>query len=160
MFLFIFFVWIIFNGRLTVETAVFGIVISASVYWFICRFLGYKSRIDAFAIRNMGLIIKYFLILIVEIIKANFTVVAMIMSSRYDIEPAIVSFTTDLKTDSAKVLLANSISLTPGTITVALEGNKYTIHCLDKSLAAGLSDSVFVKMLHEFEARMDKAGKE
>ena len=56
----------------------------------------------------------------------------------------------------ASHLLANSITLTPGTITVSVDGNRFTVHCLDKSLAVGLADSAFVKMLHEFESRISE----
>ncbi len=157
MFLFLFFVWIIFNGRLTVETALFGLVISGLVYFFICHFLDYSPRIDRFALRNPGLFIKYFALLFSEIVKANFAVIRMIMSSRYDVEPAIVSFDTDFKTDSARVMLANSITLTPGTITMTVDGDRFTVHCLDISLAEGIKDSEFVTLLHEFENRWEKA---
>ncbi len=156
MFLFLFFVWVIFNGKLTTEIALFGLVICGCVYWFICHFLDYSPRIDIFAARNAGLFVKYFAVLIVEIVKANFSVIRMIMSSRYDVEPAVVSFVTDLKTDSARMMLANSITLTPGTITVSVEGNRFKVHCLDKSLALGIKDSVFCVMLHEFEDRWEK----
>ncbi|MCR4753996.1 MAG: Na+/H+ antiporter subunit E [Lachnospiraceae bacterium] len=155
MFLFTLFVWIIFNGRLTVEIMVFGLIISAVMYWFICKFLDYSWKIDLFAIFNIGLFVKYFGVLIAEIVKANFSVVGMVMSSRYDIEPVIVSFTTDFKTESAMIMLANSITLTPGTITVSAENNRFTVHCLDKSLAVGLNDSVFVDMLHRFEDKWE-----
>ena len=47
---------------------------------------------------------------------------------------------------------ANSITLTPGTITVSLTDNEYTVHCLDKELAEGISSSVFVKLLTKLEA--------
>ncbi len=154
MFLFFFLAWIIFNGRLTVEIAVFGLIISAAMYVFACRFLGYSSKIDRYSIRNTGLFVKYFFVLIAEIVKANFTATRLIASSRDEVEPVIVTFETDLKTRSARVLLANSITLTPGTITVSVEENRFTVHCLDKSLAAGLSDSVFVNLLHEFESRI------
>ena len=60
-------------------------------------------------------------------------------------------FKTDLHSTFARVLLANSITLTPGTITVALTGNEYTVHCLDKELAEGISSSVFVKLLEKIE---------
>lgn len=156
MFAFIFLVWVIFNGRLTVEIACFGIVIAACIYWFICHFLDYSPKIDRFALRHAGLLIRYFAVLIAEIVKANFAVIRMIMSSRYDVEPAIVRFDTDFKTDSARVMLANSITLTPGTITVSVEGDRFTVHCLDKSLAVGITDSVFVHMLHEFEDKWEK----
>ncbi|MCR5398440.1 MAG: Na+/H+ antiporter subunit E [Lachnospiraceae bacterium] len=156
MIIFFFLVWVIFNGRLTVEIAVFGLVISSAIYMFVCKFLGYSPKIDRYAIRNTGLFVKYFCILMAEIIKANFTATRFIGSSRYEVEPVIVSFETDLKTRSARVLLANSITLTPGTITVSMDGNRFTVHCLDKSLAVGLADSVFVKMLHELESRISE----
>ena len=92
--------------------------------------------------------------LIKEIIKANFAVIKMIMSSRYELEPVVVRFRTDLKTAPARILLANSITLTPGTITVSLEENEYVVHCLDKELAKGINNSLFVTLLKRLE-RMD-----
>ena len=47
--------------------------------------------------------------------------------------------------------LANSITLTPGTITVSLEENRYVIHCLDKSFSEGLNESSFVRLLARME---------
>ena len=47
--------------------------------------------------------------------------------------------------------MANSITLTPGTITVAIEGNEFVVHCLDKSFAEGIEDSVFVKLLQKMD---------
>jgi len=49
------------------------------------------------------------------------------------------------------MLLANSITLTPGTITVSLDDDEYTIHCLDASLAEGLENSEFEKALMKLE---------
>ena len=63
---------------------------------------------------------------------------------------------TDLKTKTARVLLANSITLTPGTITVSLQDNVYTVHCLDKQFGEGLSDSTFVWLLHKIEGQVAK----
>ena len=75
----------------------------------------------------------------------------MILSEKEEVEPALVDFEADMKTTTGKALLANAITLTPGTITVSLEGSKYTIHCLDESLAEGMDRSVFVKMLKDLE---------
>ena len=60
-------------------------------------------------------------------------------------------FDTDFKTGLARVLLANSITLTPGTITVSVEDDRFCVHCLDKELAEGMETSVFVKLLKEME---------
>ena len=48
-------------------------------------------------------------------------------------------------------MLANSITLTPGTITVSLEDDTLLVHCLDKTLSEGMEDSEFVKMLEKLE---------
>mgnify|MGYP002513500138 CR=1 FL=1 len=55
------------------------------------------------------------------------------------------------ETAAGRTALANAITLTPGTITVLLEDDVYTVHCLDESLAEGMNESVFVKMIEEIE---------
>ncbi|MBD5547760.1 MAG: Na+/H+ antiporter subunit E [Lachnospiraceae bacterium] len=154
MYFIFFLIWIIFNGQFTLEIAAFGAVVAGLIYWFICKFLGYKPRMDLLFAKKMFQILHYVFVLVTEIIKANFAVIKMIMSSRYEIEPAVVRFKTDLKTTPARILLANSITLTPGTITVSLSGDEYVVHCLDKSLAEGINSSIFVTLLRNME-RMD-----
>lgn len=154
MYLLFFLIWVIFNGQLTWEIAAFGVVIAAVMYLFICKFMGYKPEMDLILCRKLFLILRYVFVLVKEIIKANYAVIKMIMSSRYEIEPVIVRFRTDLKTAPARILLANSITLTPGTITVSLEGDEYVVHCLDKELAKGINSSIFVTLLRQLE-RMD-----
>lgn len=151
MFLLFFLIWVIFNGQLTWEIAAFGVVISAVMYLFICKFMGYRPEMDLLLCRKILLILQYVLVLLKEIVKANYAVMKMILSSRYEIEPVIVKFKTDLKTTPARILLANSITLTPGTITVSLEGDEYVVHCLDKELAKGINSSIFVTLLRRLE---------
>lgn len=103
--------------------------------------------------RNIKWGIVYTVILILEILKANIGVMRLILSPQYEVEPKLVRFRTDLKTDIARVILANSITLTPGTITVTLEGDEYVVHCLDASMAEGMDDSIFVQLLHQFERK-------
>lgn len=151
MYLIFFLIWIIFNGQFTWEIAAFGVLISAAMYGFICKFMNYEPRMDIFLCKKFLLIIHYIFVLIKEIIKANFAVIKMILSSRYVLEPVIVRFRTNLKTAPAKILLANSITLTPGTITVSLEDDEYVVHCLDKELAKGINSSLFVTLLERLE---------
>lgn len=153
MFILFFLVWVVFNGQFTLEIAVFGIVIAGAMYWFICKFLNYKPGYDLFLCKKAPLLIHYLITLIIEILKANGAVFKMIYSAEYEPEPAIVHFQTDLKTTFARVLLANSITLTPGTITVSLKDDIYTVHCLDKELARGIDSSVFVKLLERIERK-------
>ena len=154
MYLIFFLIWVIFNGQFTPEIAVFGLIIAGLIYAFICKFMGYKPRADIIMAKKFFYLIQYVFILVKEIVKANFAVIRMITSSRYELEPAVVRFKTDLKSAPARIMLANSITLTPGTITVSLTGDEYVVHCLDKSLAEGINSSIFVTLLRRLE-RMD-----
>ncbi|MCI8615211.1 sodium:proton antiporter [Parablautia intestinalis] len=153
MYLIFFLIWIIFNGQFTLEIAAFGVVIAGLVYWFICKFLNYSPKTDIALAKKLFEVLHYIFVLIVEIMKANFAVVKMIMSSKYEIEPVVVKFKTNLKTRPARILLANSITLTPGTITVSLSDDEYVVHCLDKSLAQGIDSSIFVELLEKMEEK-------
>ncbi|MGN1147863.1 MAG: Na+/H+ antiporter subunit E [Lachnospiraceae bacterium] len=152
MYIIFFLMWIIFNGNITLEIVLFGLVIAAAVYAFVCAFLDYSIKKDIILMKKSLRILQYVLVLVWEIVKANGAVMHMILSPRFQNEPVIVHFKTDLKSKTARVLLANSITLTPGTITVSLEEDEYTVHCLDKSLAEGIDSSVFVKLLRKLEA--------
>lgn len=147
----LFALWVIFNGKITLEIVLFGIALSVTVYLFCWKFLEYSPKKELVALRILPQVIGYFFVLISEVVKANVTAVKLIVSPKYEVEPVLVSFRTSLKSDVARTVLANSITLTPGTITVELNGDKLTVHCLDKEMAEGLEDSIFVKLLEKME---------
>lgn len=151
MYLIFFLSWIIFNGQITTEILIFGVVIAAAVFWFVCKFMDYSLKKELKLYRSIGFFLWYFLVLLKEIVVANIDVIKRVYTVEETMEPVIVKFKVNLKSDMTRVLLANSITLTPGTITVALEENEYTVHCLDESLAEGLESSVFVKLLEKYE---------
>lgn len=154
MFLMLLILWIIFNGKVTLEILLFGIIICAWLYWFMCKHLGYHADREIKILKNFHLYIKYFFILTLEIIKANFAVIRLILSSKKEFEPSLVTFKTDIKSDLGKVILANSITLTPGTFTIQLEDDEYLIHALDKSFGEDLGESVFAKEIRKMEAKL------
>ena len=56
-----------------------------------------------------------------------------------------------MKTEGGKVLLADSITLTPGTITVAIQGDRFLVHCLDEEFAEGLEGSDMEQRIQQLE---------
>ena len=156
MFFLFFFVWIILNGRITVEIVIFGLILSAVLFSFICRFMDYSMKKELMLFHLIPLFFQYFYVLIQEIVKANLCVLKIIISPEIQPEPALVYFGTDLQSELSKVILANSITLTPGTITVSLEDNRFCVHCLDRELAEGMENSVFVELLKKMEAEERK----
>ena len=151
MYFLYFALWVIFNGNITLEICLFGVVIAAAVFAFTCRFMDYSIEKEKKLLKKVPKMIHYVCVLILEIIKANFSVIHMILSEKEELEPTLVKFRSDMKTPTGRALLANAITLTPGTITVTLEDSEYVVHCLDESLAEGMSDSVFVELLTELE---------
>ena len=151
MYLVYFILWIIFNGKITLEICIFGLVIAALVFAFTCKFMDYSIAKEKKVVQRYLRFLEYVVMLVKEIMKANFSVIHMILSEREELEPALVSFRSDMKSPTGRAFLANAITLTPGTITVTLEDSEYLVHCLDKSLAVGMDDSVFVEMLSELE---------
>ena len=146
--------WMIFNGRVTLEVFLFGVVICGWLYWFISKYMGYNYKNEIRYAKKIPLYLKYAVVLVWEIIKANIDVIKIILSPNMEIEPAIVKFRTDLESDAARVTLANSITLTPGTYTAGLENGEFVVQALDKSkFGEGLDDSVFVKQLRRLEGR-------
>lgn len=143
--------WIVFNGNVTLEILIFGVVIAAVMLLFMCKFMDYSLKKELNVYKKSIWFLAYIVLLIREIIKANLAIIPRILTVEEEMDPIIVKFRTSLKSDFTKMLLANSITLTPGTITVALEDDEYTIHCLDTSLAEGLENSAFEKALKKLE---------
>jgi len=151
MYLIYFLLWVIFNGSFTVEICLFGLLIAAVLMAFSCKFMDYSLARERRFYRNIFLFLRYCCLLVREIVKANVNAIHMILTQKEEIEPVLVSFRSDLTTNAGKALLANAITLTPGTITVTLEGSEYTVHCLDESMAEGINESEFVTYIRKIE---------
>lgn len=155
MYFLFFLFWVIFNGQFTLEIGIIGVFVAALIYAFTCKFMGWSPNKDLKLMKFTLFMVEYIFVLIWEILKANKATIKMIFAERYEMEPVLVTFHTKIKSPTLRVLLANSITLTPGTITVSLENDRYTVHALDKDFAEGIEDSVFVKLLEKAE-RIDK----
>ena len=81
-----------------------------------------------------------------------FSVIRLIVDKRVPIEPTLVSFQPALRTGFGRFILANSITLTPGTITVDIKDGVFTVHCLKKSMLDTSADSTFLRWIRRLEA--------
>lgn len=145
-----FILWIILNGRVTFEILVFGVLVSAAVTLFSCRVMGYSLRNDLKVLRNFFLLVFYALNLIREILISASSVILMVWRA-VDPDPVIVEFHSGFDSRLQNVLLANSITMTPGTITVFQEGDHFVIHCLRPEFARDIEDSSFIRILRKLK---------
>ncbi|MDD2401028.1 MAG: Na+/H+ antiporter subunit E [Clostridia bacterium] len=136
--------WFILSGRTDAKHIIIGIVTAIVTSW-ICRpVLRLKSttnRGEVIAAYNLPYIklIPYIFWLLWEVVKANIDVALLVLNPKMPIEPLMVKFKKSMSNPVAHALLANSITLTPGTITVDVQDGVYTIHALTKSAALSLA---------------------
>ena len=144
--------WIILNGKITLEILLIGAVLAAAIFWFMCKFLEYSPKYEICVAKNILWILTYFVVLLIEIFKSAITVYKLVYSRKIEIQPQMVFFDVDIKSEFLRFVLANSITLTPGTITVDVDEKHFCVHALDYTLAEGIESSVFIKILKIMEA--------
>jgi multicomponent Na+:H+ antiporter subunit E len=119
-----------------------------------CKVLGYSLRRERQLLPLLPQMIRYLAILFWQIVLANVQVMRLLLRPKHlHLQPTIARFTPQLHSPMTRLALANSITLTPGTITVAVEDGVFVVQALDESFAAGLDESVFVRELTEMEAK-------
>jgi len=79
--------------------------------------------------------------LIGEIVKSNVAVVSRVLGPKHAIDPAMVEVDTTARSNLGKALFANSITLTPGTVTVDVDGQRLKVHALVRENASEASFS-------------------
>ncbi len=151
MYLFLLFIWFMLNGRFTWEITILGLLLCGLVALFAKKFLGYTIKKDVALLRRIGIFVIYLGVLLWEIMKANWNVILLILAGDRHTDSTIIKVRIPLKTELARTILANSITLTPGTITISLDDDLYTIHALHPVAAEGLEESTFVKLLQKME---------
>ncbi len=153
MFIAYFLLFVLFNGKLTLEIALFGVVFAAALYAFSCKYLGYSFKKDFAMVRGAADGIRYLMMLAWEIVKANLTVIRMILTPGFEPKPKLVQFRSGLRDEGHRVALADSITLTPGTITCELNEDLFTVHCLDTEQYEGIDNTCFEQALSRIEER-------
>ncbi len=83
--------------------------------------------------------IAYIPWLIQQIVLSNFHVAFLVLRRKMPIDPQIIEYKTKLETDISTVALANSITLTPGTITMDIKDGVFYVHALDQKVAEDLN---------------------
>ena len=144
--------WLALNGRIALDTVTVGLAVTLVIL-----LLGHFSGLGTlqrekciYMLIPAGIL--YFFALIKEIFLANMQVIRLVITRQTS--PCIRRYVTPLKTKAARAMLANSITLTPGTVTVQLVGDVLTVHCLTCEMAQGLENSALEKLLLKMEEKM------
>lgn len=126
----LFIVWLVLNNSLNTQHMVVGVVVS--------MFLAFVFAPKAEIFSDMKLTPKslfylfiYFFVFSYALLKSAIDVALRVISPEVRIKPGVVKVKTNLKTPMGRLMLANSITLTPGTLTVDIKDDFLFIHWID-----------------------------
>lgn len=150
MFFLLFALFLLLSGSVTLKNVIIGLVLALLLTMFSCLFMGYRARPMKKKAKHLLRLLNYFRLLFTEIVRSNMAVLRILYGDE-EPEPLLVRFKSPLKKQSTEVLVANSITLTPGTITVDLGEGEYLVHALDESLAENIESCDFFRYARALE---------
>ncbi|MDJ0926710.1 MAG: Na+/H+ antiporter subunit E [Gammaproteobacteria bacterium] len=128
--------WLLWSGLYKTLLLVLG-VLSCGLVVVLARRME-LTETGAVTLGLLPRIPRYWGWLFVEIVKSNIEVARVILDPRLRIQPQVVEIDAETRTDAGQAILGNSITLTPGSVTLDVYDGKLTVHCLTDAGAAAL----------------------
>jgi multicomponent Na+:H+ antiporter subunit E len=132
LFVSLFMIWLMLNSSLAWQVWALGAVL--------CMFGAFALSGIATAYADISITprtVVYYLtymgVFFVELVKSNLAVATLVLMPKPDLKPAIIQVKTELKSSIGRLALANSITLTPGTLVVEIRDDSLFIHCINVS---------------------------
>ena len=129
-FLVFFIFWVAFTTSLHPDELIVGAVIAFIMAFYTGKQFS-EDGLKNLTLRKIVFSVRYLFVFIWEMIKANVDVALLVLNPKMPINPGIVEVPTKLKSNTAKLALANSITLTPGTLSVDIVEDKLYIHWIN-----------------------------
>ena len=136
-FFMLFIFWVLLSGKFDLFHLAIGFICSIVVAQLTHDLLFANVRVGEIWV-IVWRFIAYIPWLTYQIIQANIYVAYLALSPKMPIDPQILRFRTKLESDISWVTLANSITLTPGTITMDIKNGEFFVHALDRKVADDL----------------------
>ena len=149
----LFLAWLVFSERITIDVIAVGIIAVALLTIILYRIGIYDPGKDFRYAAKIAAVLGFICSLIVEVCKANIHMIALVLSDKPEerISPRIVSHRTKLRSAAGRVALANTITLTPGTITVDVGDDCVYVHAIDAHVYDGLQNNPLERQLERME---------
>lgn len=146
--------WLVLTSSMAPSELLVGLAVSISIAVVAVRLLWDGAQSPPMTASEAGRFVLYVPRLIKDIVVAAVYVAKKVLDPKLPIAPTIVPYDVPLDRTLSRVALANSITLTPGTLTIDLEGNVLTVHCLDEELAESLLGGELQRRVgHVFERK-------
>ncbi|MDJ0957077.1 MAG: Na+/H+ antiporter subunit E [Arenicellales bacterium] len=130
-------VWILLSGHYTPLLLAFGAV-SCLIVWFLSHKMDLVDH-EGHPLHLQPIkLFMYWSWLCAEVVKSNFDVALRIIKPSLPIRPRVFTVRTTQRTELGQVIYANSITLTPGTVSIDLRGHEIEVHALAEDPANSL----------------------
>jgi multicomponent Na+:H+ antiporter subunit E len=143
--------WILLSGKFDLFHLTLGVISSALVSFISTDLFMYEQGKNRLSTGLHFLLYLPWLLYQIVLSTLHVTFLALHPRMKDQIDPTIVTFKTKLKSNLGKVALANSITLTPGTITIRVEGQVFYVHAISRKAAAGLPGEMEERLAKVFE---------
>jgi len=120
--------WLLASGHYTLQLISFGVVSCAGVV-VLCRRMGIVDA-EAVPVHLLGRALAYIPWIAWQVLLANVDVALRVLRPRVNITPRLFKVRTSQRTDLGRVLYANSITLTPGTVSIWVMDDEITVHAI------------------------------
>lgn len=144
--------WIAITASFNWQSLIIGIFAALLVTAFNSEELITPRERSVFDLKNILLFCRFAFEFLVAVFVANFQVAALVLNPRLPIEPDMIPLKVNLKKDMNRVILANSVTLTPGTLSVLCNEDDMLVHVLTRKNGEDLKNWRIINYLRDTEA--------
>jgi multicomponent Na+:H+ antiporter subunit E len=143
--------WLLWSGMLKPLLLGLGSASVLLVLWLALRIGFFEPSMHA--LHLFGRLPRFWLWLIPEIVKANLAVTRIVLSPGRAVSPCITTVDASALSHVSQAVLANAITLTPGTLTLDVDAGRIEVHCLTRAFARGLEAPALLAHARRLERR-------
>ncbi len=147
--------WMLFSGFWEPLLMGFGVASCLFVYVIVARMDLVDHEAHYLNLR-LARLFRYLAWLFWQIVLANIDVVKRVLHPRLPISPTVAHVKSTQKTDLGRVIFANSITLTPGTVSISVQGDHIEVHALTKAAANDLHGGDMDRRVTRLEKLTDR----
>lgn len=131
--------WLVISASVALTDLVLGLVLSLLLGWWSVRFL-WAGEAPRLSLREAAALLRRSPGFGLQVFLSALHVARVVLDPRLPIRPRMVTCRTALRREISRVAFAQAVTLTPGTLTVDMQGGDFLLHCLDEASAERILD--------------------
>lgn len=151
----IFVFWLVISASLSPGDLLLGAVLSAVLGVWSVQFL-WAGAAPRISLHQLFALLRYLPGFSLKVFRSAVHVARVVLDPRLPISPRLITCHTGLRREISRIAFAQSVSLTPGTLTVDMDGGTFLVHCLDEQSATRiLSGELERQIARVFDGEVD-----